>query len=746
MKISAQSILIIQGVTAILLCTLLFSGCMFMNKYTKKEESLGAMQRDMAERSAAEALAEMDEEDLRQQIDLGNIFEPGIEAKVSSIGIRLPAGQGLADSEKYLLTMVRTTLNTNFSKFAQGHITVTNVDEADEAALKEEVQKSLEGSDDELSLTSRISARALMTGTIIKVGEKLFNLDFRITDTEGHAILASYNKNHSDIELTGGIAVNKMTEYFLQELGVRLNDAGKLALLGNSNEAETALAKGRAAVDAGKGLEAMNYLYNAENFDTTKQEAAGSLAAVQTQNKEDLGAGAQIADFFERQDLWQGRLNEYNEFYRSHPPFELFYTPPTPSNMRGSGDSRAYDLAFKVGLRWSQTQIDIMERVLGEYILDGLYQNSRDDITTWELKGLPEDSDLFTGPGNFNFDLVINVENERGEVIISGPMTLNGSLYRYEDRIYADCTQELSATFPGIPYVKEQITPQLYIRIASINGIDIKTVGENGFTRVVQTQGKELPSAQANSLPKGLLAAKQKEIDAEAKRERDELAAAEKQEKDAAKAAEKERKRLEAQNNPLRQSRGGLTLTGGYPLGTEEIGIIDLGLFFGSSFWDMDFGVKFYPGLETSSLTAGYHRDTPAEEAKETHITLLGIDAGLSLAFVGRRWLLNAGGGLTFFIADAYIKIEDDSGSSSSSSSSSSSDTKSIKGDFFIIPYLELCFDLRLAGPFFLRAGYRMDIYPAEKFYTYFKTSEEKIMVSDMKFADNIFFGLALIF
>jgi hypothetical protein len=38
-----------------------------------------------------------------------------------------------------------------------------------------------------------------------------------------------------------------------------------------------------------------------------------------------------------------------------------------------------------------------------------------------------------------------------------------------------------------------------------------------------------------------------------------------------------------------------------------------------------------------------------------------------------------------------------------------------------------------------------MDIYPAEKFYTYFK-SEAKKTVADQKFADNIFLGLSLIY
>jgi hypothetical protein len=709
---------------AILLGMLGFAGCETTgNRHGDREESLAAMERDMAAKSAAEALNEMDE-NLLHMADAGDIFEPGIRVEVSSIGILRPVSENLAGDEGYVPGMVRTALNNNFRKFARGYITVINIDAADEEALQAEVRRSLSGSDDELSLTSRIAARALMSGRIAKIADRLFNLDFNITDTETHEVLAAYNKNHSAIELTGGIAVNRVTEHFLRELGVRLNEAGRLSLLRNSNEAETALAKGRAAVNAGRGLEAMNYLYNAENFDATRQEATGSLVAVQTRNREDLGAGARRADFFERQDLWQSRLNEYNEFYRTHPPFELFYTPPVPENMRGSGDSRAYDLSFRIGLRWNQNQIEVMERVLEEYILEGLYQNSPEDIARWELKGLPDDSELFRGPGNFNFNLVINVENERGDLISSGPMVMNGSLYRYGGRIYADCTQKFDAKFSGIRYVREQITDQLYIRIVSINGIDIKTVGENGFTRVVQTGGKDLPPAQSSKLPKELLASKQREIDEDAKRKREAQAATAKQEQDAAKAAEKQRKRQEFLNNPLRKSRGGVAATGGLILGAEGAGIINLDLFWGASFLNFDLGIVFYPGIQTEHLMANYQSSNSSEKITSM---ALGLNGGLDFVLAGRNWLLNTGAGVTFFYS--WISVD---GSS-----------KDEMDDDFWVPHLKLFFDWRLVGDLFLRAGYRMDIYPAEKFYSYYKSETQKT-VFDKKLADNIFLGFSI--
>jgi hypothetical protein len=692
-------------------------GCQTLFKRFSKEESSSSMKKDLAAASAVAKGAVINMEELQQRVDTGNIFEEGGDPpKIPTIGIIRPSGSNLADGEEWLLDVVKSALNNSFRKFAAGRIGVMNL--TDEAALEAEVTKSLtSGSqENELSLSARQAARALMTGTVIKMQETRFSLEFTVTDTQTHDILATYSGNHSDIELTEGMAINKVTENLLGQLGVRLNEAGKQALLGNSIEAETALAKGRAAEQSGNSLQAMNYLFNAASYNATASEAAGSLVAVQNRNQRELGAGAIVADFFERQELWQGRLNEFNSFYKDHPPFELYYTPPNPTNMRGSGDSRAYDLHFRIGLRWSQTQIAVMERVLSEYILDGLNKNSADELKRWELKGLPDDSILFQGPGNFNYQLQIDVENERGEVIVSGPLVLSGSLYRYGGSIYADCTQEFSASFPGIPYQRDQITNQLYVRVASINGVDIKTVGENGFMRVAQSQS--LPAVQGNSLPRDLLAAKQREIDDVARQEREAAARVVRQEQEVAKTAEKERKKQEAASNSLQNLRIGTVVTGGPILGTDAW-TINLDMFMGIKHIDFDVGIMFYPNIQKDHLL---EREGNSEYTTDD-LSVLGVNLGLGYTLVGRFLLLSAGAGATLF--------------------TSSVDSESDRGDIFANPYLQIHMDWHLVSLLYLRAGYRFEMYPADKFYLYFQ-SDTKKSVGDFKFTDNVFLGLVL--
>jgi hypothetical protein len=644
-----------------------------------------------------------DADRLLRQAETGDIYEGFAPPKTSTIGILKPQGSYLSPAEQWIPDMIKSAMNNNFRKFASGRITVMNI--TDEQALEAEVNRSLSGSNDELSLTSRLAARSIMTGKVTKIqGANRFNMEFTITDTETHAILATYSQNHSDIELSEGVAVNKAVESLLKDLNVRLNEAGRYALYGASNEADTALAKGLSAAASGQGLQAMNYLYNATAYNYTASQASTTLARVQNQNEKELqGAGYIVMDFFERQELWQSRLDEFNDFYLSHAPFELFYTPPTPTDMKGSGDSRTYNLSFKIGLRWNQTHISAMEKVLQEFILSGLYSNSREDIRRWELKGLPDDSNLFKGPNNFVYDLIVNVENERGEVITSGPLSLNGSLYRYQNKIYASCTQVVNASFPNIHYDREQITPQIYIRIVRINEVDIKTVGENGFTRVTQTQDGELPAVQRNSLPNGLTSMLEKELAAVREQERALAKEAERQRISREKEVKKETRKRE---HARQRTSIHLGFAGGSMLGADAGLTYGFSAGIGASAIDAEFGLVFFPGF--------------SEEILGEKKSAMGINLGLNYAFWGRRWHANIGPGVTILaISD---KAEDEETTYR-----------------YAIPFAQGHIDWCLVSNIYIRLGYHLDFYP-EKLSPLFPGNSYK-RTGDFFMVHNLLFG-----
>jgi len=701
----------IRGILLLIFLVTVFPGCI-----STPNDSSGWGQNPQALSGEASASAAANIEEMLFKADRGDIFEGSSAARTPTIGILKPQGSYLSGDEQWILDMIKSAMNNNFRRFASGRIMVMNI--ADEAALNEEIMKSLSGSNDELSLSARMAARSIMTGRVIKIqGTMRFNLEFTITDTQTHAVLASYSQNHSDVEITEGRALNRATESLLKDLNVRLNDAGRLALYGASNEADTALAKGLSAAESGQGLQAMNYLFSAASFNTTASQASTTLTEVQIKNQRELyGAGTIVMDYFGRQELWQNRLDEYNRFYRSHAPFELFYTPPVPSNMRGSGYSRTYDINFKIGLRWNQNQLSVMEKVLQEYIITGLNQNPREDIQRWELRGLPDDSDLFRGPDNFIYNLMVNIENERGDVITSGNIKLNGSLFRYQDKIYAACTQEYDAAFSNIAYVEDKITPNIIIRIVSINGVNIITTGENGFIRVSQTQGMQLPAVQNNSLPRGLTNSMERELAAARDREKKEAEEREKQRIASEKRAKKayKEKQLAAIGNSFRL---GLFVTGG-PIIYERAGTVDVSLEVGKGAVNFEAGIMFFPGLSKDLFDIYPGSD----------ISVMGINLGLFYSFFGLRWFLNMGPGMTIFIPYDSNK--------SSSSSGDSLDT-------YIIPYLTARFDFRILQATFLRFGYRLDAYP-ESLYPMFDYRSFNSL-GKFFFTHNVLFGIGFI-
>ena len=638
----------------------------------------------------------------------GGTIEPSSKSLASSIAFERLRIRGLSPEEMWLPDTIRSSIRRNFTNFARGWITVINI--ADDAARSAEIQRSLSGSNDELSLVARTAARSLMTGTITKrSGTNRFMLELIVTETETSTVLASHSNTYSDPEQ----AVKRATEDLLFQLGLRLSDAGRQRLYQTSSEDTIALARGLNAEREGQNLQALNYLFSAQNFESTASQAAASLAVVQT-TQQSAGVGASVIDHFMRQDFFQNRLNEYNTFYDSHVPFELFYTEPRAVNMSGSKtgtmDTRQFDLGFKVGLRWNQDQINVMERVLNDYILTHLNQLPAASRTNLELQGLPEASGLFRGPDNFKYILSISVENENGVQITSGSLTLSASLFYHNGRIYAHCIQEKDAILPNIKYVENQFR-ELYVVITSINGVDVRTVGESGFMRLVPVSGVDLPPPNRDNLPRqvaGRLSSDVKESAAEEKRIRD---------------RETEGRRisrvLNLADHPMHGPYYGVEFNGGYIVPTNA-GILDIGLIGGWRGISGKVGFLFYPGLEKEQMKKDMGADGD--------VSTIGFDFGGFYSFLNPKWNISLGGGV------ALVRSWEDKKSQTSSSSDSG------KSQLAAVGNVQLWFDWFFSN-MFLKIGYRGDFFPGAYRGYFFKEPQPQ-----GKLERRVFWGHGLMF
>jgi hypothetical protein len=284
------------------------------------------------------------------------------------------------------------------------------------------------------------------------------------------------------------------------------------------------------------------------------------------------------------------------------------------------------------------------------------------------------------------------VKTSGGDVLSSGPVKLSGSLYRYEGKIYADCTQEYDAFFNNIEYRRDTISPQLYVRIAEVNGMNIRSAGESGFVRVSQIQ--DMPPEQLTKLPGEFIAAREREI---ARLRKDQEKAAKKAEREAG----RERKRYERENNPLRNFRIGFGMEGG-PIFRADSGTLGFGLDIGIKNFFMEIGVLHYFSI---------NHDAAERDAFQA------LNMGLGAAYIGRLFLFDLGGGVTFFLKPME--------------------------EYVIYPYLKAKLDWHLSSVYYLRLGYRLDLYAEDDYYTFFGGGKKDAVIGRIP-AHSAILGMAV--
>jgi tetratricopeptide (TPR) repeat protein len=146
------------------------------------------------------------------------------------IAVLLPAGQGLAPDEEWLLTLIQGSMAADFNKYSS----MTVVDRQNLETVLAEQNRSLSGSysdDDYIKIGNLTNTRYILAGSLKKTGQGIFLLEMSITDTETGVRRASYApKNCSLRDLQGLSVLKEAFEDLLSQMGVRLTEAGKQAL------------------------------------------------------------------------------------------------------------------------------------------------------------------------------------------------------------------------------------------------------------------------------------------------------------------------------------------------------------------------------------------------------------------------------------------------------------------------------------------------------------------------------------
>jgi hypothetical protein len=355
------------------------------------------------------------------------VYWTGNGAEDVSIAVLVPEGQELAAEEAHLPLLVQGVLERDFRKFS----------------AMEVLERAITDGESGYS----VDAQYLLKGVLRKSGSN-FSLQLTVRDSGSGKSRAAYTGSFPAAELENLIGIRNASADLLAQLGVRLTDEGKTALLQaepSNCAAEILLAKGIIAWRKGAAVEALSRYYEAGKFDPGIREAArlGSalLAGLAGGNRQDAPNAIQ------QRNEWVRILQEAAAFFKAHPPYEIIYDPVLTQE-KIDYDQETVEMSFKA-------------RIIGTigfkviYGLDrGLRQTGRSE--DW---GIGIDSIWKEIPDRYDFKAAL--VNEKGE-------TMGSAAGSFEPEKNLDFRhRESMVLFTGVAV--DKITDKMTVSVAGVN-------------------------------------------------------------------------------------------------------------------------------------------------------------------------------------------------------------------------------------------------------------------------------------
>jgi hypothetical protein len=417
-----------------------------------------------------------------------------------SVAVLVPEGRGLAANEDYLPTMVQGVLVEDFTKFSA----MTVLDRQNlEKVIAEGESGYYADESNFVQLGTVTNTRYMLNGALQKTGSG-FSLQLKVTEAASGVSKAAYTGAVSAAELENQSGIKKASADLLSQLGVNLTAEGKAGLQGAASastvQAETALSKGIVAQRNGTAVEAMSYYYEAARFDPSLVEAVNRSsvlsADIQSGNFSNIiqDIRAYNQSYNQQRAAWTNIIDEAAAFFRQHPPFEIIYDPAlTQDGINYASETVRMSCKARI---FGTTGINII-RDIG----DGLYKaTSNMDLNLDEWGLMRKIIDAI--PSEYRIDAVLT--NENGETIARTSETAKASVYVDDDldgfsvdvmffnRFHdVEQSQEFSLRFT---VDANKLTDRLNVTIVSINGINAKTAGEQGYMRISDLDINKLSS------------------------------------------------------------------------------------------------------------------------------------------------------------------------------------------------------------------------------------------------------------
>jgi len=423
-------------------------------------------------------------------------------------GMRLavlePTGSGLPTQEQWVLSQVQGSITADFNRFSA----ITIIDRQNLEKILAEQTQSLSGNyseQDYVRLGNLTSARLILTGTIRKTANN-YMLELAVTDAESGERRASYPpKAVSLIALENNSAAREATTDMLKQLGVNLTAAAlqELKTIENNTakiQAENALSRGITAQRQGTEVEALSYFFQAAAFDPTLTEAT-NRSSILVANISSGNIGEDARNEIQWRRNWITRLTEteqyfnnyFDNFFKTASPYTLFYSTDIEQgaiNFQNETVTLSIEATLSAS-EWAKSVEPVLRSMQSsiEAVQDGLMATGR--AAVWGLDKWPGQSGFNLKPfgkQNKNFTVIIELVNSKKQVI--GRQTLQTAGY-YEipapmpgakTNISVSAGDRKTVSFANVKV--DDITDNLTIRVASVNGVNAETAAKNGVLQI----------------------------------------------------------------------------------------------------------------------------------------------------------------------------------------------------------------------------------------------------------------------
>ncbi|WP_461255529.1 hypothetical protein [Treponema sp. R80B11-R83G3] len=567
------------------------------------------------------------------------MYEEGGGRDDMTMAILRPTGQGLSSDEEKYLGIIQGALYNDVGKFSA----IKLFDSMNNKEILEQQRLSLSGNyseKDYIKIGELANSRYVMAGTLTKTGTT-YTLNLSVTDVETGISQANFNKANIKLrEITNSTASRAAVANILPQLKVNLTDAGREALgkeiSADELEAQNALALSYEASMSGNLIDALIYSYTASNTDKSSQAAKNQAANA---FKMMGGTGTAIKEDIKQQSYWKNNLIAFEQFYKNHPPFELYYTSVPVKKGDIDYDTGIVNYEFTVGMR--HKNVKTMENVLNDILRQLSKTNSKKNhwgfdnwptISAESTKANQIINDTFKGYSTYN--ITASLYNNEDEPIGTIDFVMYGQLILVSNnRIKAVSTQErkLIITTQG-----NLLTDDMQIRIDSINNINADLSNANNFIRNTNVGKMPLKSLATISKEQILVPLLPEEIE---KHNKEVAKKADKRNKEVTKKREKEN----YWNSKPLEKRSNINIVALYNLqesDSEKALSVEGGLGFGYRNFSLDFKAI----LPISPVQ---------EKIKNKEGELVyGFGFATGYSFVWKYAILGIEGGLTYFIDD----------------------------------------------------------------------------------------------